>query len=128
MSRRVIETGPAPDILIEKILGDLQVRGWESPQVSVNGDPDEMDLQQQDGNIRLSCRGDCDLYVPQGAVLTIGSVHGDASLKLLSDLLTIDQVLGDLDLRSIAAVKINMVHGDLAAKNISHDLIIQQVM
>ena len=58
MSRRVIETGPAPDILIEKILGDLQVRGWESPQVSVNGDPDEMDLQQQDGNIRLSCRGD----------------------------------------------------------------------
>ena len=128
MSRQVIETGPAPDILIEKILGDLQVRGWESPQVAINGDLDEMDLQQQDGNLRLSCRGDCDLYVPHGAVLTIGSVLGDASLKLLGDQMTIDKVHGDLDLRSVAAVQINLVHGDLAAKNISRDLIIEQVM
>jgi SHOCT-like domain len=128
MSRQVIETGPAPDILIEKVLGDLQVRGWENPQVAVNADPDELDLQQQDGNLRLSCRGDCDLYVPQGAALTLGSVLGDASLKMLGEQLIIDQVHGDLDLRSIAAVQINLVHGDLAAKNISHDLIIEQVM
>ena len=128
MSRQVIETGPAPDILIEKILGDLQVRGWENPQVAVNGDLEDLDLEQQDGNLRLSCQGDCDLYVPQGAVLTIGSVLGDASFKLIGDQLTIDQVHGDLDLRSIAAVQINLVHGDLAAKNITHDLIIDQVM
>ena len=39
MSRQVIETGPAPDILIEQILGDLQVRGWENPQVAVKRRP-----------------------------------------------------------------------------------------
>jgi hypothetical protein len=128
MSRQVIDTDPTPDILIEKIMGDLQVRGWENPQVAVNANPDELDLQQQDGNVHLSCQGDCDLYVPNGAVLTVGIVNGDASLKLLGDQLTIDQVHGDLDLRSVAAVQINIVHGDLAAKNVSHDLIIEQVM
>ena len=128
MSRQLVDTGPAPEILIERIMGDLQVRGWESPQVAINADPDELDLQEQDGGLRLSCQGDCDLYTPRGAVLTIGSIHGDASFKLLGDQLTIDQVHGDLDLRSVNAVQINIIHGDLAAKNISHDLIIEQVM
>jgi hypothetical protein len=128
MGRRVIETGPAPEILIEQVLGDLQVRGWENPQAVVSADAEELELQEQDGNLRLSCQGDCDLYVPRGATLTIGSVHGDASLKLLDDQLTIDQVHGDLDLRNVAAVQINLVHGDLAARNISHDLTIDQVM
>jgi hypothetical protein len=128
MGRQVIETGPAPEIQIEQVLGDLQVRGWESPQVALSADPDDLDLQVQDDGLRMSCRGDCDLYVPHGAALTIGSVHGDASLKLLYDQLTIDQVHGDLDLRSIARVQVKLVHGDLAAKNVSHDLIIEQVM
>lgn len=128
MTRQMIDTGPAPEILIDQVLGDLQVRGWENPQVAINADPDELDLQEQDGSVRLSCRGDCDLYVPKGAALTIGSIHGDASLKLLSDQLTIDQVHGDLDLRSVAAVQVNTVHGDLAAKNVADDLMVQQVM
>jgi len=128
MSRQVIDSGPAPEILIEQILGDLQVRGWENPQVAVNADPDELELLEQEDGLRLSCRGDCDLYVPREAALTIGSIHGDASLKLLGDQLTIDQVHGDLDLRNIAGVQINMIHGDLAAKNVSHNLIIEQIM
>ena len=128
MSRQMIDTGPAPEILIGQILGDLQVRGWESPQLAVNADPDELDLQAQEGGVRLSCQGDCDLYVPRGAVLTIGSVLGDAGLKLLGEQLTIDQVHGDLDLRNVTAVQVNVIHGDLAAKNVSDDLIIQQVM
>ena len=128
MSRQIVDTGPAPEILIDQIMGDLLVRGWESPQVAINADPDELDLQQQDGSLRLSCRGDCELYTPRAAALTIGSIHGDASLKLLGDQLTIDQVHGDLDLRSVNAVQVNIIHGDLAARNVSHDLIIEQVM
>ena len=31
MSRQVIETGPAPEILIEQILGDLQVQRLGKP-------------------------------------------------------------------------------------------------
>jgi hypothetical protein len=128
MTRQMINTGPAPEILIDQILGDLQVRGWENPQAAINADPDELDLEEQDGSLRLSCRGDCDLYVPHAAALTIGSVHGDASLKLLGDQLTIDQVHGDLDLRNVAAVQVNIIHGDLAVKNVADDLIIEQVM
>jgi hypothetical protein len=128
MTRQMIDTGPAPEVLIDQVLGDLQVRGWETPQVAINADPDDLDLVEQDGSLRLSCRGDCDLYVPHGAALTIGSVHGDASLKLLGDQLTIDQVHGDLDLRSVAAVQVNTIHGDLAAKTVADDLIIEQVM
>jgi hypothetical protein len=128
MSRQIVDTGPAPEILIERIMGDLQVRGWDSPQVSINADPDELDLQGQEGSLRLSCQGDCELYTPRGAALTIGSIYGDASLKLLGDQLTIDQVHGDLDLRSVNAVQVNIIHGDLAARNVSHDLVIEQVM
>jgi hypothetical protein len=128
MARQMINTGPAPVIQIDQVLGDLQVRGWENPQVAINADPDELDLQEQEGVLHLKCRGDCDLYVPRSAALNIGTVNGDASLKLLGDQLTIDQVHGDLDLRSIAAVQINTIHGDMAAKNIADDLTIQQVM
>lgn len=128
MSRQMFDTGAAPEIQIGEILGDLQVRGWESLQVAISADPDELDLQETDGGLRLSCRGDCDLYVPRDATLTIGSVHGNASLKLLGDLLTIEQVHGDLDLRSVAAAQIKTIHGDLAAKNVADDLVVQQVL
>ncbi len=109
-------------------MGDLQVRGWDSPRCRSTPTRMSWTCNSRKAAVRLSCQGDCDLHLPRGAALTIGSIYGDASIKLLDDQLTIDQVHGDLDLRSVNAVQVNIIHGDLAARNVSHDLIIEQVM
>jgi hypothetical protein len=121
----VIETGLAPDILIEKSWVICSAAGSPRQRLTAIW---MKSIWQQDGNLRLSSEETAIYTCRRKAVLTIGSVHGDASLKLIGDQITIDQVHGDLDLRSIAAVHINLVHGDLVAKNISHDLMIEQIM
>ncbi len=127
MSNQTLDTGPVPEVFFDQALGDLQVRGWEEPRLSIQAEPETLQLEQQDDVIHLSCQGDCDLRLPVGATLRIGVVNGDLSLKLLEDQLFIGEVRGDLFLRNIAAAQIQTVHGDLAVKNASDDLNIDLV-
>lgn len=122
MSNQILETGPVPEIYFDQALGDLQARGWEEPRLSIQAEPETLQLEQQDDVIHLSCQSDCELRLPVGATLRIGEVNGDLSLKLLEDQLIIGEVRGDLVLRNVATTQIHTVHGDLAVKNASDDL------
>jgi len=126
MTRQTIDTSPAPDILIDQVLGDFQLKGWEAPQVVLQADPDELDLQEQEDAIHLSCRGDCDIRLPYGASVQIGAVHGDAQIKLLEELLKIGAVHGSLSLRNIADLQVDLVQGDLSVKSMNGDLSVAQ--
>jgi hypothetical protein len=122
MAKQYIEGGPAPRVTVSEIGGDLQVRGWEPPQIAVHADPDTMSFEQQDDQVALSCSADCDLRLPLGAALTLDSVKGDASIKFLEDQLIIVEVRGDCDVRHVAGCKIDFIHGDLTVKSASEDL------
>ncbi len=128
MARQLISTSLAPDCFVGVVMGDLRVKGWESPQVAVDAEPDELDLQEADDVVRISCRGSCEIRLPHGATLEIEAVHGDLEVKLLEETLKIGQVYGSLGLRSIAGLKMEIVHGDLTGRNIDGDLIIEQVL
>ena len=127
MDRKTISTSLAPEVILEDVLGDLQVKGWDEPEVQVRGASEEVTVQEQDDVIHISSQGDCVLRVPNGSSLQIGHVHGDARIKLLEDSVSIDQVRGSLTLRSVGAAKIAQVHGDFFARQIIGSLDIEQV-
>jgi hypothetical protein len=122
MDKRILATSMAPEIFIDEIDGNLQVKGWERPEVFTNARPNETVIDEQEDGIRLTCEGNCELRIPKGALLQVGTVHGNAHLKYLEDQIGIGAVHGSLHLRSVGATAVENVHGDISAKGLSGDL------
>jgi SHOCT-like domain len=127
MSRQIINTSQAPEILIDEVLGDLQIKGWETPQVAIQADPQELEVQEQEDTVSLSCRGDCEIRLPYGATVQLDTANGDVQIKLLDEPLKIGTVQGSLTLRQIAGVQIDLVEGDFSVRKASGDLKLGQV-
>jgi len=122
MDKQTINTSLAPEIAVDSVMGNLQVKGWDRPEVSVRATPDELSLKEQDDIVQISCRGNCTLYLPQGATVHAEKVHGETRFKLLEDQLSIGEALGPVTLRHVAETTIQNCHGDLFAKYLSGDL------
>ncbi len=122
MSRKVLETGPTPEVLVQSVAGDLSVRGWDTPQLAAGADPEDLQINASADQVYLICADDLDLRLPAGASLHIDHVAGDASLKLLEDGLEIGSIAGSLDLRNIAGANIGDIHGNFSAKSVDGDL------
>jgi hypothetical protein len=127
MSKQIINTTLSPDVRIDQTGGDLSIKGWESPQIQVKADPETLTMEDQEDQVNLSCNGDLELRLPYGASIQIGTVHGDAQLKLLDEALVIGSVMGSLTLRNVADAQIENVYGDLSARNLSGDLHVKSV-
>lgn len=128
MTRKTVNTSLAPDCTLGIVQGDLRVKGWDLPQIAVDADLDQVDLQEEEDTLRLNCQGDCQIRVPYGTSLVIDAVHGDAQIKLLEEPVKIGEVHGSLSLRNVAGLSAGLVHGDLSASSLSGDLAIGQVM
>lgn len=122
MSKQILDTGPAPDVNVFEVHGDLQVRGWDTVQMAVQADPEDVVIDQQDDQVEVRCHGDLDLHIPAAANLTLGSLHGDASIKFLQNGLEIAQVHGSLDLRQLSACRVDQVRGDLRVRSLTENL------
>ncbi len=128
MSRQTYTTSQAPEVLISEVLGDLQIKGWEEPQVAIQADPAELEVQQEEDSLRLSCRGDCEIRLPYGATVQLDQANGDVQIRLLDEPLKIGTVLGSLALRKIAGAQIEVVQGDFSLRKSTGDLTVAQVM
>jgi hypothetical protein len=127
MGKQSVATSLAPEITIEQVSGNLSVKGWGDPEVTVDADPEELQMEAQDDLVRISCTGDCSIRMPQGATVKIEAVHGDASLKYLEEPVSIQVVHGSLALRSVGGAELGTVHGELSAKGIAGDLHAEQI-
>jgi hypothetical protein len=127
MSKQSISTSMAPEVIIGQVMGNLQVRGWENPEVVVRANPEDLSLEGQDDVVRLSCLGECEVRLPQGATIQVEVVHGNGQFRALEDELAIGQVHGSLGLRNVAATRVEAVHGELSARAVSGDLEAGQV-
>ncbi len=128
MDKQTITTSLAPEIVIEAIMGNLQVKGWERPEVSVRANPEDVSTKELDDVIYITCQSNCTLYLPQGATVRLDKVHGELRFKQLEDQLTIGEALGSVTLRHVAETSIQSCHGDLFAKYISGDLQADRVL
>lgn len=122
MSKQRIPTSLAPEVIVEQVAGNLQVKGWDEPEVVVEADPATLTLEEQDDVVHLSCDGNCEIRLPSGASMHVGAAHGEARFRLLEDGLNIETVHGSLYLRNVSETNIESVHGNLMARQIAGDL------
>ena len=128
MGQKSVSTGLTPKVLIQAVHGDLQVKGWDRPEVLLRTSAEEQGLLEQEGDsVRIRCHGDCVIRLPHEAAIETESVDGNAFFKLLKGRLSIERVAGSLDLRNIESAQLNTIQGNLLAKGATGDLVVEQV-
>lgn len=127
MDQQTISTSIAPEVDIEKVAGSLQIKGWERSEVSIWANPADLKVDETDDTVHIRCDGNCTVRLPYGASLQVGSVDGEARLKLLEDPLTIDRVSGALSLRNVGDAAIRVVNGELQVKHLSGNISVEKV-
>ena len=127
MEKTTIETSMAPEVMLTQVDGNLDVRGWNRPQVVITAPQDSLEVEEGQDSLHLTCSGDCDIRLPDGAILQVENVSGNAAFKNISDQLMVGEVHGNLDLRNTGGAQIESVHGEFYAKILTGDLSVAQV-
>ena len=120
--QRLMTTGEAPEIVIENVEGDLQIRGWNRPELFLRCDDDSAEVVQGESGVRLTVRDDAMLQLPVDATLRIRHIAGDAQISSILGTVTIEYVEGDLSVRDCGALSVQKVSGDLTARAIRGDM------
>ena len=129
MGTRTFTTSPTPQVIIEAIYGDLQIKGWERSEVLVKSSEEEgAGLVEQGDTLRVRSRGDCLLNLPVGSGITISSVYGRAGIQGVSGALNIGRVLGSLQLLDVGETHIDSVYGELRLDHVAGGVSVSQVL
>lgn len=128
MHQQSIPISPSTKLFLESIAGDLQVIGWERPEVFVeSANKEDVTITQQDNQHHVSCSDDCSIYVPHTVDIDAGQVQGDAQFNFLSNHLHIDEIHGAAIFQKVSEVQLNTITGDLLANQINGHMIIDQI-
>ncbi len=128
MGQHSVSTSSTPEVLIEEVHGNLEVKGWDRSDVLVKpSTDDDLLLDAQDDAVRISCKSNCLVRLPNRASIQVGKVHGNTRIKLIDNDLKCDQVGGSLVLRNVAATRIETIHGDLLAKQVLGNLFVGEI-
>ncbi len=102
---------------IESVEGDLQIIGWERPEITAKTDGRDLQFEQtENAAFTVSTTGDLILYLPPQTRVQAQSIGGDADLRALSAEVEMDAVEGDLQMRNVAAILVRSVGGDLSVR------------
>ena len=105
------------------IAGNLSVKGWDRQEViAKSSSPDDLTLDVEDEVISINCQSNCNLHVPYGSIVNAGKIDGDALFKSVEGEISIEQVAGNLTLRSVGEVNVGVANGNLTAKNVDGNL------
>src|SRR5574338_746626 len=98
---RMISVGSSPRIIVDSIGGDVSVVGWEGNELLIKADDEEIHLEQNEEEIRITCDDDVSLRIPKGASLAFTSIRGDAAIRGVSGDIQITSINGDLSMREV---------------------------
>lgn len=122
---KMISVGSSPKIVIDRIGGDISVVGWDGTEVLVKADDEEITLEQDGDNIRLSCEDDVSLRVPKATSLSFASIAGDAAVRGVTGSIEIKEISGDLSMREVGSVAIDSIEADFSLKGARGNLYIK---
>jgi len=123
METRTFQTTESPTIWIETIGGRLQVRTRDTNSVEIyGGEEGDLSATSEDGEIRLSCSADCQLFTPAGARIEANIVGGDVSIQGVTGDLLLRTIGGDLRLRDVGGAAVETIGGDLQARSLAGEL------
>lgn len=127
MSKQSFACSMETEIIIGLVAGDLQVKGWDQPEIIIDADPEELHINQQENKVLIDCQGDCKVRVPESATIQVDKAEGDALFKFLEGPLTIGVMYGSLEVRQALSLEVKTVHGNLVARSLSGDVKAGQV-
>lgn len=128
MDRITIDTTLSPIIIIDKVEGNLRIKGWDRAEIKADSTKqDTLHVEKENNDVRINCKSGVILRVPLDSSLQIGEVHGELMLKSLENDLEINIVHGQILGKSIGAITAGTVHGNMNIKYIEGNAICQVV-
>jgi hypothetical protein len=133
---KTISAGHTPKIYIETIGGDLSLVGWESDEILLKAEDDELRVSQNGEEVKISCDDDLSIRLPRDASIYIQNIGGDASIRSISGGIELKEIAGDLSIRDVNSVAIDTIQADfslrgarghLSVKNAQSDVSIREV-
>jgi hypothetical protein len=119
---RSIHVGPTPRIRIDSVGGDLSIVGWEGEDLLIRADDDEIRIEQNNGEVVLSCDDDLSLRIPRDSLLLLKAVGGDAAIRGVQGDIELKEVSGDLSIREAGSVTIDTVQADFSLRGATKNL------
>lgn len=116
-SQQIITVEPDVTIVV-KAHGNLDVIGWDRPEVGISTDINVQKIRHEKNLLRLLFVEDCELSMPGTGSLIVERVSGNARLRDLQNPLSINKVQGKLALRNLQKVSVSRVADDCLLENI----------
>jgi hypothetical protein len=123
---KTISAGRTPRIEIESIGGDLSLVGWEGDDILLKADDNELRVDQDGDQVRISCDDDLSMRVPKGANVMIANIGGDASIRGVMGGIELTDAGGDLSMRDVYSVTIQAVHADFSLRGAKGNLSVRK--
>jgi len=128
MAKKTIETTETPQIIVENVGSDLQVKGWERAEILVKSSSDnDIELNESDDVISISCPNDCVLYVPQKANIRVKQVGSNARFRSVDGEVIVGTVGTDLSFRDVGSVQAETVGTDLSARRVRDTISVKKI-
>jgi hypothetical protein len=120
MFEQTIETSGTPHITITQCEKNLFVRGKDVAQVAVrvDGEAQDLALEQEGETLTLSAREDCEITCPTGSTLTIQTCHGSAKVDGVAGTIATETVHGNLTLKDVGPTEFTRVDGNLFVRDV----------
>ena len=123
MVQKSLELGPAPEIFVEQVAGDLHIKGWKRSEALLKTTcENKIVFELSDKALKISCPEDCILYAPHDSKLNIQQVGKHVRLQALEGVTKIHTVGGGLTLRDVGATNVENVGAEFSAKRVRGDL------
>jgi hypothetical protein len=119
---KTVSAGTSPKIKVETIYGNLSVVGWDSSDILIKGNDEEMHLEHTGNEVLLSCTSDLSLRVPKNASFEFVLIGGDASIRGVAGTIELKEANGDLSIRDVGSLSIGSVRADLSLRGAKGNL------
>jgi hypothetical protein len=128
MAKKTIETDNTPQIHVQKVGSDLQVKGWDRAEVLVKSSSDNnLELEEVDGVVNVSSPSDCVLYVPHDANLEVIKSSRNARIRSVFGSISIKNIGTNLAVRDVGPIHVEKVGTDFSARRVNGDLMVEKV-
>ncbi len=128
MAKKILETSEVPQIVVENVGNDLQVKGWDRAEILVKSSSDnDIVLEERNGVVVVSCPNDCVLYVPQKADVKVEKVGSNARFRSIDGAVVVGKVGTDLLLRDVGEAQVGIVGTDFSARRVRQKMFVEKV-
>lgn len=123
MEKAVLELESGAILKIKAVGGDLRISGREGHSFEAQASKDgNLKVEARGGEVHLSCKSSCLVFLPEHTHIEAESVGGDARLTDIAGQVLVRNVGGDLILRRGSSATFELVGGDMRAKGVEGDL------